>query len=532
VDLAAGKWVESALTYECASGISSRQMFTVYSYEWTLGGLDQWYTEQYIDSQTPFGVAFESETVYTRVFGVWRGVVDWKLLDAATLLPSEASALVFPYLDFTNASATIAPVSLSEVVAPTECDFPDVLAWRLQFTDGRNNDYSLVFRKSDAYKWSHPLLKWDVRVWNMIRNRACIVQLNGSPLRGDMTYGFCIAPSDDPCTLQVQQCAFTTDIPYDKYVRAAYLYTAFMPGSYLTLTALCDEGEIESTPASTCDVSAWMFYWWRPGVDPLGEGAEQELLLLTWNASTEKWEFSSGGRSLTLDRVADGENGEANFHLDGTFPKGGTVASSFSTGAAITCCYFSEIVGSIDFTADEWKRSTAYAQYDLVWVASESKFYGCTAAHTSGTGTIQDDIADWLEWTPEVRLGPYCESDCDADYWDISGSFTYPLGGKVYGTGLPAEVNAAHYWETDNYPTGGEEANQIAIVRVHNDGAAKFQVIFTHWPAEGTEDELAVFRGEFTASAPCTSAGSIQVDMYAGEIGEGSPVGHIHVEAF
>jgi hypothetical protein len=56
----------------------------------------------------------------------------------------------------------------------------------------------------------------------------------------------------------------------------------------------------------------------------------------------------------------------------------------------------------------EWEVSTAYALDDIVFDPISKKYYMCSTAHTSGTGTFQDDIANWTEYKPEdISLPDY-----------------------------------------------------------------------------------------------------------------------------
>ncbi len=59
-------------------------------------------------------------------------------------------------------------------------------------------------------------------------------------------------------------------------------------------------------------------------------------------------------------------------------------------------------------SANNWATSTAYALDDVVYDENTRKYYICTTAHTSGTTTLVDDIANWDEYKPEdISLPDY-----------------------------------------------------------------------------------------------------------------------------
>lgn len=58
--------------------------------------------------------------------------------------------------------------------------------------------------------------------------------------------------------------------------------------------------------------------------------------------------------------------------------------------------------------SNAWAASTVYAVDDIVFDPGTKTFKICNTAHTSGTGTIQDDISNWDDYTPDgISLPDY-----------------------------------------------------------------------------------------------------------------------------
>jgi hypothetical protein len=196
------------------------------------------------------------------------------------------------------------------------CSLEGVWGWRLDATDMKGRPIFLVFENVGMpLHWLNVLTGMELVADNAPEAfaRSCKLKLQNGCTRLGTPLGFCIPADADICGEQPisGSCSWCSDIQMLPVQRIEALSCGWLPGTPLTLTAICDE--LPTLPVSSaCDPDHWRVYLCTDWVD-VPKTTEHD----PWT-----WYFKDGNDiEYGIARITpDDEHGEAVFEFGMAIP--------------------------------------------------------------------------------------------------------------------------------------------------------------------------------------------------------------------